>query len=72
MEEMDQLKRDVAEIKSALIGNKEMNQKGLVHKVDCNARYIEKDKQFKQKAVGVIAGIQLMIGAFVTWFKLKV
>jgi len=68
---MEQLKKDVAEIKSALIGNKEMNQKGLVHKVDCNARYIEKDKQFKQKAVGILAGLQLAVGALVTWFKMK-
>ncbi len=69
--QLSELQNDVREIKSALIGNKVMGQKGIVHKVECHNRYIEKDKQFKQKAVGIIAGIQLAIAALVTWFKFK-
>ena len=70
--EMQQLKEDVREIKTALIGNKEMNQKGLIHKVDDHDSYIEQDKKFKSKAVGIVAGIQLAIGAALAYLRVKI
>jgi len=77
-EQMEQLKKDVRDLKetvgeihTALIGNIEMRQKGIAHTVESHDDYIERDKRFKAKAVGIIAGVQLAIAAFLTWFKLK-
>ncbi len=70
-EQIAKIEKDVAEIKVALIGNKEMGVSGLVQEVKENSEYIENDKGFKRKALAVIAGIQIAIAAFFTLIKLK-
>ncbi len=69
--QLNELRDDVREIKSALIGNKAMGQKGLVHKVECHAKYIAEDRKTKQKAIGIFVGLQLAWAGFLAWFKLK-
>lgn len=68
---MDDLRNDVREIKTALIGNEKMGQRGLVHRVDRHGEYIEKDKKHKQKAFGIFLGLQLAWAGFITWLKFK-
>ena len=70
-EEMEQLKKDVAEIKTALIGNEEMKQEGLVHLVKKHENYIAKDQWFKAKAVGALAAIEVIGLAIFGWFLNK-
>jgi len=48
-----------------------MGQKGLVHKVECHAKYIAEDRKTKQKAIGIFVGLQLAWAGFLAWFKLK-
>jgi len=75
---MDQLKQDMAdlksdfkEVKTALIGNKEMGSKGIIHYVRENKDYIDNDKKFKQKAIGIIAGFQAAVGAIAAYFAYR-
>jgi hypothetical protein len=70
-EKMQQLEDDIREIKTALIGNPAMNQKGLVNMVKENSDYIAKDKGFKQKALGLVVGIQFAVGAAWTYITHK-
>ncbi len=70
-EKMQQLEEDIREIKTALIGNKEMNQTGLVHMVKENTDYITKDKGFKQKAIGLVVGVQFAVGVAWTYITHK-
>tara|TARA_R110000764_G_scaffold102558_1_gene188080 strand:+ start:1007 stop:1258 length:252 start_codon:yes stop_codon:yes gene_type:complete len=51
--EIDEIKASVDEIKGAIIGNKEFGQEGLVNVVKRHEAYIESDRKFKQKLVGV-------------------
>ena len=50
--EIDEIKASVDEIKGAIIGNKEFGQEGL-NVVKRHEAYIEGDRKFKQKLVGV-------------------
>jgi hypothetical protein len=77
-EEMEQLKQDMAvlktdfkEVKTALIGNAELKQRGLIHDVKDNSAYIRRDKKHKEKAVGIFVGVQSAIAALLTWMKFK-
>jgi len=69
--DMADLKEDLRDIKVALIGNKDLGQTGLVHKIEGNTKYIDKDRKYKQKAVGFIAGIQAIMAAVATYFAYK-
>ena len=71
IEKMQQLEKDIREIKTALIGNSEMNQRGIVHMIKDHDDYIEKDKTFKSKSVGFIAGIQALMGAIAAYFAYR-
>jgi len=62
--EFEQLKNDVAAIKSAIVGNPEMRLNGLAHKVNENSEYIERDRLFKAKAVGMLAALEIAGIAF--------
>jgi RNase adaptor protein for sRNA GlmZ degradation len=59
LEEFNQLKNDVAAIRSAVVGNSELQQDGLAQQVRKNAEYIERDKSFKAKAVGFLTALQV-------------
>jgi len=59
------------DIKTALIGNKELGQTGLVHRIEDNSNYIDKDRRYKQKAIGFIAGVQAIFGAIAAYFAYK-
>jgi len=69
--DMSDLKTDFKEVKTALIGNKELMQRGIIDDVRDNSAYIKKDKQHKQKAVGIFVGVQSAIAALLTWIKFK-
>ncbi len=70
--QLNDLRDDVREIKSALIGNEPLGQKGLVHKVEEHSKYIANDKKNKQKAIGIIVGLQFAWAALMAWIKLKI
>jgi|15BtaG_2_1085339.scaffolds.fasta_scaffold00010_52 hypothetical protein len=77
-EQLNDLKVDVREIRegqkeimNALTGNEELGHRGLVQRVEHHAKYIADDKQFKQKAIGIIAGIQIAVGALLAFLKIK-
>jgi signal transduction histidine kinase len=58
---------EIKQVKTALVGDPELKTRGLVDDVRANTEYIEKDRKFKAKAVGVIGGLQI-IGFFVIDF----
>ena len=53
-------------IENILIGDKEAEQDGLVHKVKRNSEYIRKDKRFKWAVASVLFG---GISSFLAWVK---
>jgi hypothetical protein len=62
-----ELLSEVQKITLALVGQPELKRPGLIDDVKANSEYIEKDRRFKAKAVGIIGGLQL-IGFFVIDF----
>lgn len=58
--EFKALQADVAAIKSAVIGNADMNQDGLAQQVRKNTEYIQNDRLFKAKTVGFLAALQVI------------
>jgi len=69
--DLSELKNDFKEVKDALIGNKELGIKGIVHRLEYHSRYIEKDKTYKRKAVGFLAALQTLLTGIVLLFKFK-
>ena len=53
--EIDDIKASVDEIKTAIIGNDQFGQEGLVSVVNRHEEYIEQDRKFKQKLMGGLA-----------------
>jgi len=53
--EIDDIKSSVDEIKTAIIGNDQFGQEGLVSVVKRHEEYIEQDRKFKQKLIGAMA-----------------
>lgn len=51
-QELDDIKESVNVIKTAIIGNEQFGQEGLVAVVKRHEEYIAKDRKFKQKLVG--------------------
>ena len=65
-------KHDVFETKlsdlyTAVVGNKEFEQEGMVGKLKKHDDYIEKDKIFKQRFVGATMVIGMIWSYFLKW-----
>ena len=60
-EQHKEMYSDVKEMKNALLGN-EYGQKGLVHRVETNEKYINKDRKLKFLVGGAIMGIGVWVG----------
>ena len=54
------LAADSKQIKTALIGDKELGTTGFAQMVKANSEYISEDKKFKAKAVGFLGALQLL------------
>jgi hypothetical protein len=54
----------IRKLNDAIVGDAEFGQKGIVEKLSEHSKYIEKDKQIKQKVIGGIA----VVGAIWTLF----
>ena len=68
---LEELTNDVREIRNALIGNKDLGHKGLVHKVNSHDEYIHNDRKLKAKALGIFIGLQAVWAIIVAWLKFK-
>lgn len=56
-------------IERLLIGDKDYDQKGIVHDVADAKEYIQKDKQRKAQQTGMVIGVSAASGGLIAWIK---